>query len=592
MKLTRILPLLLLAFISTGIASAQVPAGFNYQGIARNASGTPLSTASIGMRITIRNGSAAGVIVYQETHSTTTNAYGLFNVAIGGGTVVTGTLAGVAWGTGNKFIQVEIDPAGGTTYTNLGATQLLSVPYAMYAGSAGSATLTLTGSTLSAGGNSITLPAGNTYTAGTGINISATNVVSAQTSTALWNASQIQGFGVSTNAPSTGQVLIWSGSAWVPNNLSTGGSFSGTTNFVAKFTSGASIGNSLIADDGTSIAIGTSSLSAANKFQVVTSSNTAISASSSSGGTAVSGVITGSGGGIAGYFDAGANGKSLIVPNGRIGIGTTTPTTTAELKSTRKYGLLAYTDTLMGVGTSYDYNTFPAAIRGEFRGTGEFDGSGVLGVSVAPDATFGVGVTGVGNFYGVLGIGTDSGKAAIYANAHSADYGVFVQGTSGTYAALQAQQSGSTYALFSDGTSYFNGSVQGVGTYSYTSDRKLKKDIQPIGSALATISRIKPSTYTFRTGNFGSMNLPEGKHYGVIAQELQEVLPELVTPQHFRMAGADKKSRAESVDYLGVNYNELIPILIKGMQEQQAIIEKQQSQLDQLEKRLEALEKK
>ncbi len=593
----RITLILLVLFISAAVASAQAPARFNYQGIARNTSGSPLATKVLGMRITIRNLSPLGPTVYQETQSTITNAYGLYNIAIGAGVPVTGTMAGIVWGTGNKFIQIEIDPAGGTTYTDLGTTQLLSVPYAMYAPTSGSAPLTLTGLTLSAGGNSVTLPAGNTYTAGSGINISGTNVISAQSGTALWNASQIQGSAVSTNAPSTGQILVWSGAAWVPNTVSSAATFSGTSNYVARFTSSTSIGNSLIQDDGTSVGIGVSSLSSANLFQVASTSTTAISGNTSGSGRAVAGFVTGTAGGTAGYFDAGNNGKSLIVPNGRVGVGTASPVTPMEVKSSRKNTFLAYTDSIMGTGNSYTYPAFPAGIRGEYRGVDSNDGSGVLGIATRPVGYYGTGVTGIGNYYGVLAMGVDSGWAALYATARGAHYGVFVQGSSGSYAAIHADQSGSGYAFYSNGTSYFNGSIQGVGTYSYTSDRKLKKDILPINSALSTISRLKPSSYQFRTGEFGSMNLPEGRHYGVIAQDLQQVLPELVTSQHFMPTASGKERGKENepqkgFDYLSVNYNELIPILIKGMQEQQAIIEQQQTLLEQLQRRIEVLEKK
>lgn len=111
------------------------PAKFNYQGVARNATGNALASRPITLRISILDGSATGTVVYKESHAVTTNAFGLYNVAIGGGTDVTGTIAGVNWATGNKYIKVEMDPNGGTTYIDLGAAQLLSVPYAMYAAS-------------------------------------------------------------------------------------------------------------------------------------------------------------------------------------------------------------------------------------------------------------------------------------------------------------------------------------------------------------------------------------------------------------------------------------------------------------------------
>ena len=129
----------LIAFIMiTGLgAKAQSPQKFNYQGIARNSTGAPIAGQAIGLRISILDGSATGTVEYSEAHNVTTNTYGLYNVSIGGGTVVSGTMAAIDWSTGNKYVKVEIDPAGGTSYTDLGAAQLLSVPYALYAQTGG-----------------------------------------------------------------------------------------------------------------------------------------------------------------------------------------------------------------------------------------------------------------------------------------------------------------------------------------------------------------------------------------------------------------------------------------------------------------------
>jgi hypothetical protein len=118
-------------------AVAQAPQKFNYQGLARTSSGTPLVSTAIGLRLTVHDATATGTTLYQETFTPTTNAYGLFTVAVGTGTVVSGTFASITWASGDKYLQVEIDPAGGTTYTSIGSDQLLSVPYAMYAASSG-----------------------------------------------------------------------------------------------------------------------------------------------------------------------------------------------------------------------------------------------------------------------------------------------------------------------------------------------------------------------------------------------------------------------------------------------------------------------
>lgn len=124
----------LIALFSLASLWAQTPQLLNYQGVVRNASGDPLTNQAIGLRLTIQDGAATAF--YQETHSTTTNAFGLYNVQIGNGTVVSGTMTSVAWLMGGRYLKVEIDPAGGTSYTEVGTPTLLaSVPYALGANS-------------------------------------------------------------------------------------------------------------------------------------------------------------------------------------------------------------------------------------------------------------------------------------------------------------------------------------------------------------------------------------------------------------------------------------------------------------------------
>ncbi len=133
----------LIAFLCVAQYAFAQPAKFNYQGVARNATGGPLASQNLGVRISIIDGSPAGTNVYTETHAAVTNAYGLYVLAIGNGTPVSGDINTIDWGNGDKFMKVEIDPAGGTAYADMGTTQLLSVPYATYAKNAGSAKLAL-----------------------------------------------------------------------------------------------------------------------------------------------------------------------------------------------------------------------------------------------------------------------------------------------------------------------------------------------------------------------------------------------------------------------------------------------------------------
>ena len=131
--------LLFLLVLATNISLlAQVPQQMTYQAVVRDASDQLVVSGPVGLQLSIRQGSDTGPAVYVETHATTTNANGLTGVVLGGGNVVSGSMAGIDWTAGPYFLQTETDPTGGTTYTISGTAPLLSVPYALYAQDAGS----------------------------------------------------------------------------------------------------------------------------------------------------------------------------------------------------------------------------------------------------------------------------------------------------------------------------------------------------------------------------------------------------------------------------------------------------------------------
>jgi hypothetical protein len=115
--------------------------GINYQGAATDANGDELTNQSISIRASVLSTSANGNLEWEETHSTTTDQFGLFNVVIGQGTNTTNgataTFDEMDWGSANHFIKIEMDATGGTNYAMIGTTQMMSVPYALYAKSAG-----------------------------------------------------------------------------------------------------------------------------------------------------------------------------------------------------------------------------------------------------------------------------------------------------------------------------------------------------------------------------------------------------------------------------------------------------------------------
>jgi len=118
-------------------AFAQAPQKMSYQAVVRNAANDLSTNQTVGMQISVLQGSDTGTPVYIETQTPTTNANGLVNLEIGTGTVVSGTFASIDWSTGTYYIKTETDPTGGTSYTINGTSQLLSVPYALYAGNTG-----------------------------------------------------------------------------------------------------------------------------------------------------------------------------------------------------------------------------------------------------------------------------------------------------------------------------------------------------------------------------------------------------------------------------------------------------------------------
>jgi hypothetical protein len=122
-----------LVLLTTAGTLAQAPQRMGFQAVVRDGSGALVTDAPVGMRISVLQGSETGTPVYVETHAPQTNANGLATLEIGGGAVVSGSFAAIDWANGPWFLRTETDPDGGTDYSITGASQLLSVPYALHA---------------------------------------------------------------------------------------------------------------------------------------------------------------------------------------------------------------------------------------------------------------------------------------------------------------------------------------------------------------------------------------------------------------------------------------------------------------------------
>jgi len=178
------------AFLMINVALAQAPEGINYQAVVRDVSGNVIANQNVNYQISLLQNNASGNAVYVETHNLNSNDFGLTNFVIGNGATVSGDFTTIDWGADSYFVKIELDEAGGSNFTTMGTSQLMSVPYALHAKTADNVddadadatneiqTISRTGTTvtLSNGGGSF-IDSLNTYTAGSGIDIT-NNVIS------------------------------------------------------------------------------------------------------------------------------------------------------------------------------------------------------------------------------------------------------------------------------------------------------------------------------------------------------------------------------------------------------------------------------
>ena len=166
--------LFLFLFIASFTGIAQVPGAFNYQAVVRSSSGEIIADQNVSFRISILQDTETGTSVYTETHEVNTNSFGLVNIQVGQGTAIDGVFDPGNWGATDHYLKIEIDTDGGDSFTHMGTSQLLAVPYAFHAKTVEIdnvedadadatneiQTLSLSGTqlTLSAGGGTVTLP--------------------------------------------------------------------------------------------------------------------------------------------------------------------------------------------------------------------------------------------------------------------------------------------------------------------------------------------------------------------------------------------------------------------------------------------------
>lgn len=449
----------LIAFLCLAQYAFAQPAKFNYQGIARNTTGGPLASQNLGIRISIIDGSPAGTNVYTETHAAVTNAYGLYVLAIGGGTPVSGDINTIDWGTGDKFMKVEIDPAGGTAYADMGTTQLLSVPYATYAKNAGTAKLALPYSdTLTHLSSLLKLENNGDGTAVEGIsNSTATSVaavrgVIANTSPGGFS-SAVRGVNNGTGGLGVGVWGSQDGSGW--------GIYGTTPNGLGVYGNSSASGTGVYANSNSGIGLtATSTTGSAATFNLYDNTNTSdvvkVSTSGTGKGITVS-MPAGSARGID-VAHAGTGAGVFATTAGNAIWGVTTSISSAGVIGDNTNGEAVVGRSSGGNGVGAVVGRSDGAGYG-VRGFNTKAGIGVLGQSGISGGT-GVG----GRFEQVNAAGTND---AVQVSNTGTGHGVYITAKpSAAKASLYAVNTGAGYAGYFSGKVHVNGTLsKSAGTF-------------------------------------------------------------------------------------------------------------------------------
>ncbi|WP_299883968.1 tail fiber domain-containing protein [uncultured Lacinutrix sp.] len=622
-----------LFFFIFSLSYSQAPQGFNYQSVVRDNAGDILANTSIGVQFQIRQTTSTGTIVYTETHTPTTNAYGAFNVVIGQGTT-TDTFTSVDWNTDIYFLEIGVDISGGTTYTNIGTSQLMSVPYALNAIEAdnvsGLEQITEGGNT---GWRLIGSNQANHGNIGiNAIDLSTPNEVSSsygatgRSSIAIGRNTTASGdyslaMGQNTRAESLNSVAIGSynfggGSpnTWIPTDpIFEIGNSLGIGNF--RFNALSVLKNGTIIAPSFDISEITNARALITKEYADTNYGRGLEAIDEGNGTGWR--LIGRNPSLHATIGSNALDLSLSDESNSFGYGASGSSsiamgfnsTASGLNSTAMGSTTAATgtqSTAMGVSTFASGNISTAmglgTLANSFAGTsiGQYNiGGGTAGSWVATDPLFEIGnganasnrlnaMTVLKN--GNVGIGTATPQKTleIRSGVGNSDpswiAGVFGPTVNGNRVVIGNLNNNATIGAHNNALNawadlYLNpsgGDIYAGGALVHSSDRRLKKNIEKITYGLDEILALNPVQYYWK-------NKENKKHksLGLIAQEVQPIIANLVS------ISDDKKNT------LAVNYTELIPVLIKAIQElkqENNVLKQEAAKIKTLEARLEKIE--
>ena len=185
--------LIVLSFLCVQVfCFGQAPEGINYQAVIRDDAGNVIQNNNVGLKMSIYQSAIGGTLIYEESFTSTTDNFGLVNLVIGQGNVLSGEFISIDWSSGPYYIEISADENGGNDYQVIGTQQLMSVPYALYSKTSGNTMPGPQGEVGPQGAQGDPGPQGEPGTNGTN--------------------------GVLPNGTEIGNTTFWDGTEWVIDN--------------------------------------------------------------------------------------------------------------------------------------------------------------------------------------------------------------------------------------------------------------------------------------------------------------------------------------------------------------------------------------
>lgn len=579
--------ILLICALITGIHAliAQSPARMSFQAVVRNNTDALVKNQAVGVRSSILHGSSTGSVIYQEIFNPNpiTNQNGLLTFEVGGGLAITGNFGTINWANGPFFVRTEIDPNGGTNYSINATSQLLSVPYALFAKNVENVpslkmndlsdvnsssaqtgqTLKWDGSNWVPGNDNTGGGSGPTYSAGTGININASNVISNTGDNDNSATNELQTLSLSGT-----QLSLSNGGGTVTLPTSGGGG-------------GDDWGSQIVVNDGLSMA-GNGTPASPIK---INDQGVRLEHLSEIGATSGETFI---------YNGSNWETKepvSIVGSNGiqavkSPGAPLTYVLTADDESATNEIQALSLNVDKINLSKGGGSVTLPDPSSTNELQTVSVSSNGTLLTIINPNGTPQGASVQVSQWQKI-------GSDIVNANAGQVQVeNLFFNGTTITTngsnpqlffsAPVMAVDPNSNNLVGCGSSSFKWGAVwAAVGTIQ-TSDETVKKNIQPMHYGLDQVMQLKPVSWQWK-----DERIPYGTSLGFLAQDMEKIVPEIVvkpTAADFEECARRKKENgAEGQPTMGMKYAELIPVLTKAIQEQQAMIEELNAKIKKLE---------